>query len=70
MPEKLLTLPDVEAAIGFKRSHIYALIKQDQFPAPVAIGASRRWKESDVQGWITEKIQQSAKAPKGGKHAS
>lgn len=70
MPEKLLPLPEVEAAVGFKRSHIYALIKQGRFPEPVAIGTSRRWKESDVQGWIVEQIQQSEKASKnGGKHA-
>lgn len=60
MPEKLLPLPEVEATVGFKRSHIYSLIKQGQFPAPVAIGTSRRWKQSDVQNWITEKIKQSA----------
>ena len=59
MLEKLLPLPEVEASIGFKRSHIYELIKQGQFPAPVAIGTSRRWKESSVQAWIAEKIQQS-----------
>jgi prophage regulatory protein len=60
MPEKLIPLSEVEAAIGFKKSHIYSLVKQGQFPAPVAIGTSRRWKQSDVQNWITEKIQQGA----------
>lgn len=58
MNEQLLPLPDVESSIGFKRSHIYDLIKQGRFPAPVAIGTSRRWKNSDVQKWIAEKIQQ------------
>lgn len=68
MPEKLLSLPEVESVISFKRSHIYALIKQGQFPAPMAIGASRRWKQSDVQNWIAD--QQSTTTPaQGGKHA-
>lgn len=58
MDEKLLPLPDVEASIGFKRSHIYDLIKQGKFPAPVAIGSSRRWTQSSIQNWIAEKIQQ------------
>ena len=62
MQEKLLPLPEVEDTTGFKKSHIYALIKQGLFPAPVAIGASRRWKHSDVQNWIAEKIKQSAEA--------
>lgn len=59
MTEQLLPLTDVEAAIGFKRSHIYDLIKQGRFPPPVAIGTCRRWKQSDIQKWIAEKIQQS-----------
>jgi len=59
MPEKLLPLNCVEAASGFKRSHIYALIKTGQFPAPVVIGTRVRWTESSVQNWIAEKIQQS-----------
>ena len=59
MQEKLISLPEVEAVIGFKKSHIYSLLKQGQFPAPVAIGTNRRWKHSDVQNWIAEKIQQS-----------
>lgn len=63
MPERLLPLPEVEAAIGFKRSHIYSLIQQGQFPSPVAIGTSRRWKQSDVQNWINEKIQQGTTTP-------
>lgn len=71
MPEKLLPLPEVELQVGFKRSYIYALLKQGQFPAPVAIGSSRRWRQSDVQNWITEKIQQSTTTPvQGGKHGS
>lgn len=63
MDEQLLPLPDVEASVGFKRSHIYDLIKKRRFPAPVAIGTSRRWKKSDIQNWIAEKIQQSIAAP-------
>lgn len=63
MTEQLLPLTDVEAAIGFKRSHIYDLIKQGRFPPPVAIGTCRRWKQSDIQAWIAEKIQQSTAVP-------
>jgi len=59
MPEKLLPLPEVEASCGFRRSHIYSLIKQGKFPAPVVIGTRVRWTQSSVQNWIAEKIQQS-----------
>lgn len=60
--EKLLTLAAVEATIGFKRSHIYDLIREKTFPTPVAIGTSRRWKESEVQDWISRQIKQSTAA--------
>ena len=59
MQEKLLPLNEVEAATGFKRSHLYALKKQGKFPAPVVIGTRVRWTQSSIQNWIAEKIQQS-----------
>lgn len=63
MQETLLPLPKVLAAVGFGRSHVYVLIAKGEFPAPVAIGTNRRWKSSDIQKWIEEKIRQSAVAP-------
>lgn len=61
--ERLLPIDKVESVVGFKRSHIYALIKQNKFPAPVIIGTNSRWPETAVQSWIAEKIQQSTTTP-------
>lgn len=52
-PESLLRLPEVENIAGMKKSKLYALVKEGQFPAPVRIGPrSVRWKASAVRSWI------------------
>ena len=52
--EKLLPLRQLESIIGFRKSKIYQLIESGQFPSPIKIGRSSRWKQSDVQKWIVE----------------
>lgn len=49
--EKLLPLQQVESCTGFKSSFLYQLIKSGKFPAPVKIGTSSRWRESEIQAW-------------------
>jgi prophage regulatory protein len=64
MVETLLRLPAVLAAVGYKRSQTYKLIKQGKFPAPVRLagGGAVAWRSSDVQAWIAA---QGAPATKG-----
>lgn len=51
--EKLLRLPEVEEAVGLKKSKIYQLIQENKFPKPIKLGArSVRWKLSSVQIFI------------------
>ena len=51
--ESLLRLPEVEAVVGMKKSKIYSLLQEGQFPAPVRLGPrSVRWKSTDVEAWI------------------
>ena len=51
--ESLLRLPQVEAVVGLKKSKIYSLLQEGQFPAPVRLGPrSVRWKGSAVRAWI------------------
>ena len=50
---RILRLPAVEAAAGFKKSKIYELVKEGQFPQPVRLGAkSVGWLADEVQAWI------------------
>ena len=51
--EKLLRVPEVEDLTAMKKSKLYDLVKQGQFPAPVRLGPrSVRWRLTDVQAWI------------------
>lgn len=38
--------------VGFSAKHIYHLISQNQFPAPIKIGRASLWLLSDINGWI------------------
>lgn len=50
---QLLRLPEVEALVGLKKSKIYSLIQDGDFPLPVKLGARAvRWKANDIQSWI------------------
>ena len=51
--EKLLTIKEVISMVGFKQSTIYKFIKTKNFPKPVKIGRSSRWKLSDVKKWLS-----------------
>jgi len=58
--QNLLRLPRVEAATGYKRSTIYRLIQQGEFPAPISLGArASAWVEDEVNAWIQKRIRES-----------
>jgi len=54
MRERLLNLAEVEEKIGLKKSVIYDRMSRAEFPAPLKIGKATRWRESDVELWITQ----------------
>lgn len=37
---------------GFSAKHIYHLINEDKFPAPVKIGRASLWRLSDINSWL------------------
>lgn len=37
---------------GFSAKHIYHLINQKQFPAPIKIGRASLWRLSDLNQWL------------------
>lgn len=41
---------------GFSAKHIYHLIKQNQFPAPVKIGRASLWRLSDINAWLDSHV--------------
>jgi prophage regulatory protein len=58
MSDNLLTIEAVMAAIGLKRTKIYAMIGSGQFPQPIKIGTASRWSEAEVNAWIAERKQE------------
>ena len=48
---------EVEQKTGFKRAHIYNLMKEGKFPKRVQIGASRvGWVRAEVEQWINARM--------------
>ena len=57
----LIDINQVKAATGFRSTtSIYTLMQSQGFPKPVGIGnRTKRWVESEVQGWIKNQIENS-----------
>ena len=57
--DRLLRLPEVEAATGCKKSTIYTLMKEGRFPSCVRITSRMSaWSESAVLQWVQDRIEQ------------
>ncbi|WP_338807010.1 AlpA family transcriptional regulator [Pseudomonas chlororaphis] len=55
---RILRLEDVEAKTGFKRSHIYALMKKGEFPKACRLGIRAvGWSSQEVDKWIDGRLQ-------------
>lgn len=55
--DPFLRISDVEAETGLKKSTIYKLIKQDEFPKPISLGLrASGWLMSEVNQWKQERI--------------
>jgi len=55
--DRLLRLPDVEAATGLKKSTIYLLMKRGEFPRCVQLTARCvAWPESRVLQFVQDRI--------------
>lgn len=55
--DRLLRLPDVEAATGLKKSTLYLLMKRAEFPRCVQVTPRCvAWPESAVLQWVQDRI--------------
>ena len=51
--ERLLTRGEVEHMVGLRRSALYQLLRDGEFPKPYrATGKAVRWRLTEVQAWI------------------
>ena len=52
---------EVERNTGFKRAHIYNLMKEGKFPQAKRIGLRAvGWDSLEIEHWITERLAQQA----------
>ena len=56
MHDKILRLPAVLEATGLKRTSLYMMRRDGEFPQPVQIGKRAvGWRQSDIQKWIDQR---------------
>jgi prophage regulatory protein len=66
MATTILRLPDVKARTGLSRSTIYLYMNEGTFPESVSLGVRAiGWLESEIDKWVTERIEASRKAQVG-----
>ena len=52
---------EVERKTGFKRAHIYNLMKEGKFPQAKRIGLRAvGWDSLEIERWVTERLAQQA----------
>lgn len=56
-PDRIMRRPEVMDRIGITgKSTIYRWVKNQEFPAPLALGGgSVGWRESDIDAWIASR---------------
>lgn len=54
--DRIIRLPEVLEKVGLKKSAVYKLIKEGDFPKQVKLGKhASGWIEADVQAWIMKR---------------
>ena len=58
---RILRRAEVEAKTGFKRAHIYNLIKVGKFPKPLRLGVRAiGWDSVEIDQWISDRLRERA----------
>ncbi|QNM96762.1 AlpA family transcriptional regulator [Chitinimonas koreensis] len=54
---RILRRAEVEAKTGFKRAHLYNLMKEGKFPKAVRLGVRAiGWDSVEVEQWIADRL--------------
>lgn len=58
---RILRRAEVEAKTGFKRAHIYQLVKDGKFPKPLRLGIRAvGWDSVEIEQWIADRLRERA----------
>lgn len=57
--DKMVDMAFITEFTGLSDKWFYKLISESKFPKPIKMGRSSRWLESEVKGWMLERIKQS-----------
>nr|WP_067285875.1 AlpA family transcriptional regulator [Marinobacterium profundum] len=58
---RILRREEVEAKTGFKRAHIYNLMKKGDFPKALRIGVRAvGWDSDEIDQWIADRLNNRA----------
>jgi prophage regulatory protein len=64
--ERFLRVRDVCAMVGLSASQVYALVREDRFPAAFRLGPNySRWLASEVRAWMRTRLAQATRARGG-----
>jgi prophage regulatory protein len=60
---KLIRLPDVLERVSLKKTAVYKMMAQDEFPRPVKIGTASAWVEQEITDWIADRVAERQATP-------
>lgn len=62
---RMLTLSEVEARVGMKKTSLYRAIASGAFPAPAPLTSNaRRWPAHEIDAWVQTRIERSLRKAK------
>lgn len=57
---RILRRPEVEQKTGFKRAHLYNLMKDGKFPKARRVGVRAvGWDSAEIDAWIAQRLRES-----------
>lgn len=59
LDDQLVDMRFITKLTGLTDKWFYKLIKDGQFPKPIKLGRSSRWKQSEIEGWLQQRIADS-----------
>lgn len=56
LDDQLVDMAFITRFTGMTDKWFYKLISESQFPAPIKLGRSSRWRRSQVEAWLLDRI--------------